>query len=80
MEKLDESLRIYDVNCEGQEYDFCDKFHIGSYPTVLVFDDNGQLLYRLTGMYPEEVIWEMIGTYNKMAMDLNKKYLSEHKE
>lgn len=74
MEQIDDSLRIYDVNCEDRDAHMCDKFHVGSYPTVLVFDDGGELLYRFSGIYPEEVIWEMMKTYNRMAIDLKSTY------
>jgi hypothetical protein len=69
--RISSQLKFYDFNCLGSGAWFCaEHFQVGSYPAVIVFGENGERMSRIDGLYPEQVIHNIIAELNQKAFQI----------
>ena len=61
---------MYDLNCNECGPGYCARnFYVTSFPAIIFYDENGNQIYRIGGLYPRDVIFDTLSTYNAMAKD-----------
>jgi thioredoxin-like negative regulator of GroEL len=72
--EISPQLKFYDFNCHGNGPMFCAQhFQVGSYPAVIVFSESGERLTRIDGLYPEQVVHNIIAEFNQKAIHIEMK-------
>ena len=52
--ELDQGFKIYDLNCDNSPPGFCARnYYVSSFPALIIFDENGNQIYRISGLYPK---------------------------
>ena len=48
-------------------------FGVRSYPVIMVFDENAKMITQMDGLYPKNVIFNMLADYNVKAKNLSER-------
>ena len=68
--QIDEHLKFYDFNCKQGPTEFMDcsqKFNSYAFPVVLIFDENRNIIERIDGLYPKQIIYGTLDKLNDKA-------------
>lgn len=59
---------MYEINCDGENHNFCGVMGVRSYPKMSVFVD-GEWRENMDGFYPYQVVRELFVKYNKTVKE-----------
>lgn len=63
-ENKDIKFESYDVEDDDEGNELADKYHVRNIPTSLFFDENNELIYKLSGSFNSNILQDLINKHN----------------